>query len=302
MPSISFSKAEFDTLFPSEQACIEHLVRIRNLSERCAVCSTFGRWSPQSHGVWRHECGHLRSPRAGTIFNATKVPLRDQFYAMLLLSNSTLCLSESFISRHFGLSPRSSLKMLNRIRLQMALLEPEATLGGDGEPVYVDEVLLKVRGLYGENMAVVVLGMRDRFYLRLVVVGRRSQSEIFKIIDKYIHPSSILVTDKWSGYFALAKRGWKHTMIDHSREWKNSDGYTHTNIDGVFSHVRRFLHKNNERKNIWKLLIHFQFIFNRRENRRQCFFDLISSFPKIDEREKKALELRTDPALELLHE
>lgn len=181
----------------------------------------------------------------------------------------------------------------------MALLEPEVTLGGDGESVYVDEVLLKTRSENGEIIPIVVLGMRDHFFLKLVIVETRSQERIFSCIKKYVHPDSLIVTDKWSGYLSLARHNWRHTMIDHSREWKNADGYTHTNIDGVFSHVRRFLHNNIDRRNIWMFLAHFQFIFNRRNDRRQCFLEMISRFPIIDEEKKKLIAARTDLAFRL---
>jgi Zn ribbon nucleic-acid-binding protein len=74
---------EFDAWFAAEDACRQYLVKLRWPGGfRCPRCSSADSW-PTKRGLMHcKQCGHQASITSGTIFHATRSPLRLWFKAM----------------------------------------------------------------------------------------------------------------------------------------------------------------------------------------------------------------------------
>jgi transposase-like protein len=62
-----------------------------------------------------------------------------------------------------------------------------------------------------------------------IVVENRNNDTLKALILKYVRPGSIVVTDGWKGYSEFKRNDlFSHSMVNHSVEYVNSEGY-HTN-------------------------------------------------------------------------
>ncbi len=223
------------------------------------------------------------------MFYRSHLPLLQAYYGLLLFSNMNLGLRTGFIQQHFGLHFVRTVGFIARMRRQAALLEDTLLMGGHDKIVYIDEMLLNVRrlqdGHYNRGrFGLIIFGMRCDQRIQLFVLPERSQEWTRRVIEAYVAPGSTIVTDAFSGYNWLRYSNWHHAVVNHRREWKNSDGFHHGPIDAIFGQLRRFLRGTvflHCSDNIWEYLREFQFRFNRRWDPDRRFLDLIDHCPTM---------------------
>ncbi|KRH94676.1 putative transposable element, partial [Pseudoloma neurophilia] len=78
-----------------------------------------------------------------------------------------------------------------------------------------------------------VLGLVERTKERkmiLIPVKKRDSVTLLQIIKKYVHPQSVIYTDKWRGYNDLKNHFRDHKTVNHSKYFKDPDTGVHTNI------------------------------------------------------------------------
>lgn len=66
----------------------------------------------------------------------------------------------------------------------------------------------------------------------LACVEERSTEALLPLIKEWILPGTLIVSDGWKAYTNLSKHGYQHSVVNHSKEWKNSDGHTTNKIEG----------------------------------------------------------------------
>ena len=120
--------------FPDEEACIEHLERVRwGGDAHCPLCgglkvarkadsNRLGRWNC-------HDCKSSFNVLSGTIFQKTKLPLQKWFLAIGLIVNAKKSLSSCQLARDLELNQKSAWFLLQRIRASMAAGERELLQG-----------------------------------------------------------------------------------------------------------------------------------------------------------------------------
>ncbi len=74
-----------------------------------------------------------------------------------------------------------------------------------------------VLGIYVSNLECKFSRLRDR-----------SGSTLIPIIEKYVEPRSVIVTDLWDGYNLLSTRGFIHETVNHTENYVNPDTGYHT--------------------------------------------------------------------------
>ena len=55
----------------------------------------------------------------------------------------------------------------------------------------------------------------------LVAVEKRDEQTLLPIIQKWIEPGTIIVSDCWKAYSKLETHGYEHRTVNHSREFVN---------------------------------------------------------------------------------
>lgn len=214
--------------------------------------------------------------RTGTVFEDSKIELRHWCYAFWRASTSKKGVSALEIHRHTGLSYKSCLFLLNRIRFAMADSAPDM-LGPGGGDVEVDEVYI---GGKPRNPGVSKRGRGTKKACVLAMVERGGSvktkpvanvtGKTFKsIVRANVDKSARILTDENSSYLGLAaefERG--HESTKHSaREYVRGDVHSNT-IEGFFSIVKRGIdgiYHSVSKEHLHRYLSEFEFRYNNRQ-------------------------------------
>lgn len=66
----------------------------------------------------------------------------------------------------------------------------------------------------------------------MFAVDGRSEATLLPIIETFVEKGTTIISDCWKAYTNLEKHGYKHSLVNHSKEFVNKDG-DHTNkIEG----------------------------------------------------------------------
>ena len=79
-------------------------------------------------------------------------------------------------------------------------------------------------------------------------VEDRSEKTLVSLIQKWIKPQSVIISDCWKGYINLNRYGYIHETVNHSKEFVNEEG-AHTNkIEGHWRQLKSSLPTHGRRK------------------------------------------------------
>jgi transposase len=281
----------FNRRFPTEDSCLEHLMRTR-FGERltCFKCqkqATYYRVKKRRSYECEH-CGYQVYPTAGTPFESTRTPLRNWFYVMFLFCASRNGVAAKEVQRQLGVTYKTAWRMCNLIRKYMGYVDGDYPMGGPGKTVEIDETLIGGKdegmGPIGDKAQVVGMVERGGDVLTRVVTDRSANTLIPNVV-KFVKPGSRIVTDEWSGYNSLTERhGYEHKTVDHSaKEYVRGDAHTNT-IDGFWSNVKRGISGTYvwvSQKHLQTYLREFEYRHNLRQHPDLMFDCLLQAFPQV---------------------
>lgn len=223
-------------------------------------------------------CGRQTSLLAGTIFHGSKLPLVVLFrivYMIVAEKNGTNAMA---ISRQLGVSHRTALLWVRKVRSVMER-RPRERLSG---VIQVDESIVggKAEGTRGRQLGphqalIMVLaednGERGMGRVRLEQIQHATEEELSAVIEKNVERGSHVVTDAWKGY-TIGKSGYSH----EPRNVKRSGKPAHESLPLVHlvaSLLKRFtgamLHGSWTQRWLPMLLAEFEFRLNRRRSKRR---------------------------------
>ena len=283
---------EFQKRFPTEDVCLEHLMRTR-FGERltCFKCqkqATYYRVKARRSFECEH-CGYQVYPTAGTPFESTRTPLRDWFYVMFLFCASRNGVAAKEVQRQLGVTYKTAWRMCNLIRKYMGYVDGDFPLGGPGKTVEADETFIggkEHHGKSGPGDKAIVFGIVERGgdVLTRHVLGR-TQAEVIPHMQQYVKKGSKVYTDDWVGYLALTERaGFEHESVNHSaKEHVRDDVHTNT-IEAFWANVKRGIKGTYvwvSRKHLQTYLREFEYRHNLRQTPYLMFDCLLQAFPKV---------------------
>jgi transposase len=158
---------EFERRFPTEDSCLDHLMRTR-FGERftCFKCLKEARYyRVKSRRCYECErCGYQVYPTAGTPFEKTRTSLRDWFFVMFLFTASRNGVAAKEVQRQIGVTYKTAWRMCREIRKYMGYVDGDHTLGGEGGSgvVELDHAFVGGKDRIGKGDKAVVLGMIER--------------------------------------------------------------------------------------------------------------------------------------------
>jgi transposase-like protein len=213
--------------------------------------------------------------RTGTVFEDSKADLRHWCFAFWRASTSKKGVSALEIHRQTGLSYKTSLFMLHRIRYAMADSAP-APLGTGGGDVEVDETYVGGKPRYpgvrkkgrGTSKQCVVALVERGGSVKARPVANVTGNTLKGLIRDNVHKSARILTDENRSYCGIGnnfERGHAHTK--HSlKQYVVGDVHSNT-VEGFFSIVKRGLngiYHSVSKEHLHRYLAEYEFRYNLR--------------------------------------
>ena len=275
---------EFLDWFPTEEACLTHLERLRwpdgFVCPRCGSVADAYRAS-RTRLVCRN-CKHQSTVTAGSIFDKTRTPLRIWLAAVWYVTNQKQGVSALGLQRVLGLgSYQTAWTMLHRLRRAMVCQGREQLKG----LVEVDEAYLSLTdrlnpssgarckgGVTKVLIAIAVEKLQPKGFgrIRMHRIARRGAAELVPFVQDAVEPGTHLHTDGSAAYLPLRDLGYKlqQTVM------LGSDVPAHEPLPGVHrvaALVKRWIlgthHGAVQPDQLDSYLDEFVFRFNRRTSR-----------------------------------
>lgn len=227
--------------------------------------------------LWRcRGCKRQFTVRIGTVFEESRIPLRHWCFAFWRACSSKKGVSALQISRETGLSYKSALFMMHRIRYAMAddYSEP-AKLSGTVE---VDETYVggkprnkgthNKRGAGTKKTPVVALVQRDGD-VRTWPIEKVTVNNLQSAIREHVDSGSRIMTDESFAYVGIGEHfdGGHHTVKHTAKEYARGDVFTNT-AESFFARVKRAMYgtfHSVSKRHLHRYLTYMEFLHNTRK-------------------------------------
>ena len=208
---------EFDEWFPTEEACMEYVERVRwPEGFHCPVCGGRVGWRTARGQLRCSECQRQTSPTAGTILTGTRKSLRTWFQAMWYVTNQKQGVSALGLQRVLGFgSYQTAWSWLHKLR--RAMVRP----GRDrlAVEVEVDETYVggTERGAVGrqtkkKSIVAIAAEVRGRGTgrIRMARVDDVSADSLVSFVRASVCEGTVVRTDGWRAYNGIVPYGYDH--------------------------------------------------------------------------------------------
>jgi transposase-like protein len=226
--------------------------------------------------LWRcRDCKEQFSVRIGTVYEESRLPLKNWAYAFWRGATSKKGVSALEIKRHCQISYKSALFLMNRIRFAMAPDVPTVPpLSGDVE---CDELYIggkpRVKGVSkrgrGTSKTPVFVAVQRGGNIHRRVVADVTGKTLKAAIRECVDPRSRILTDEHTAYKGIGNEfAGGHETVNHgSKEYARGDVNTNT-AESSNALVRRGIigvYHNVSREYLHRYLWQFDFLWNGRK-------------------------------------
>lgn len=307
MPKVASKKTDLEARIPlacaDEGAAVDFLEQRRGWNADadavCPKCGVVGEsrrmkakdGSRNARFLWR--CGACKQQftvRVGTIMEDSPIPLRHWCLAFYRACASKKGVSALQIQRETGLTYKSALFLMHRIRWAMAPAnEQEPKLGANGEVVEFDETYVggrprrfsmapgggrkKGKGYdFSKRKTPVVGGVERDGRVKARVVQNVTRGELEKHVAAMVDPAAHLMTDEAHAYRRIAKQFAGHDAVNHGLgeyvRYEADGSVTTTNrIEGFWAGLKRQIngtHHAVSKKHLHRYVSESEFKYNNR--------------------------------------
>jgi transposase-like protein len=271
----------FDSLFdlmdafPNEQTCIDHLRSIR--------------WKGAQPGQRIYhfsdgktfKCGDCRerfSIKVGTIFEATKLPLRKWFIAVWMATNHPKGLASTTLAKDLKITQKSAWFVMHRLRHAARTKSFNAPLKGtvETDTTFVGgkernkHAADRKGGTQGGAGKAVVLGVIERDgELRAEHVVDTKATTIHTYVKANVEKKSALMTDEDGSFVGMDGHFDVHSVNHSAGEYVRMGGHVHINsMESVWALLKRQIygiHHWVSDKHLRRYVAEMTWRFNRRD-------------------------------------
>ena len=234
------SRPEFQRLFPDDAACAAYLEKARwGDGFACPHCGTAGEpfHFENRPGVLR--CRKCRQNTGLTVGTVMERPNQDRIGGQ---PKNHVEVDETWVGgRTRGEGRGVHHKVLVSCAIEVRHRKPGTKLDNQKDGRYAGRV-------------------------RLAVVLDRSAESLCGFVESTVAPGSLIVTDDWSGYAGLGKRGYEHFAVAECGDPEVAEQYLPI-IQLVFANLKTWLigiHHGVSHQHLQAYLNEFTFRFNRR--------------------------------------
>ncbi len=291
---------EFTNKFNTEEACREHLFKMR--WENGFVCSKCGcsiYYYISTRKLYECTgCHYQASVTVGTVMEKTHIKLKIWFWAIYLVGKDKRGISATMLSRELDISYKAAWFMLHRIRKAMADRDSSYTLNGiiELDDAYFGAPEEGGKRGRGTTKTKVVVGLslnskNQPQYLKMQIVNNLKKETIADFAHKYIEEGSSISSDAYRSYNQLVKEGYKlEAKVFNPKENSEHLKWLHTIVSNAKAFVNGTFHGLDE-KHLQQYLNEFCFRFNRRRFSGELFNRIVNACiksPKFTYTELKA--------------
>lgn len=231
--------------------------------------------------LWRcYGCKRQFTVRIGTVYEDSPIPLRIWCHAFWRACSSKKGVSALQIKRETGVSYKSALFLMHRIRLAMRIdpttprklsgtVEADETFVG-GKPRYRGTQRGPRKAKFGHaSVKPPVFAVVERGgEVRAAVITSVTKDNLAANLRRFVDLRSRLITDEERGYMAIGPEfeGGHDTVKHSSYEYVRGDVHTNT-IEGFFSLIKRGIYGTYHavsRKHLHRYVDEFAFRYNTR--------------------------------------
>lgn len=215
------SMHDFVQRYHDEESCVAALIRMRwPDGTRCPKCrgERLHRMSTR-RCLQCSRCRTQLSITAGTILEATKLPLRKWFLALYLVASNKQGISAMSLGKHIGISRVSAWHMLHKIRsamgerdlfyrLQGRVCVDEGYVGGG-----IQSANQSARSVERKSPIIAMVeerGPNQTGYIHIEPTRYVDAEACHGIILENVRPGSVIRTDGWTSYCGIAQKGYDH--------------------------------------------------------------------------------------------
>ena len=264
---------------PDEQSAIDHFTAIR--WKHGAFCPHCGATKVYHFkDVRTHKCGECRkrfSIKVGTIFEDSKIGLREWMLAVWLITSHKKGIASTQLAKDIGVTQKTAWFMLHRLRYAAQTKSFNRPLDGEIE---ADETFIggkeknkhaskRTGGKQGGKGKAAVLGILKRDgELRTGTLANLSARNVQGAVRQNVEPGALILTDEHRSFQGLASDYIHHT-VNHSAGEYVRKFYIHTNgIESVWALFKRQIigtHHWLSPKHLSRYLNEMTWRFNQRE-------------------------------------
>ena len=295
------SLSDFLRQYGSEEQCREALFRWRwPEGFRCPVCGHDGYCEITTRQLYQcRHCHHQASLTAGTIFEATNLPLTTWFLAMYLLTQSKSGLSALAMSRQLGISYNATWRLKHKLMQAMKERDDTRPLTGI---VQLDDAYWggerrggkRGRGAPNKIPFVAAVATTEAGHptsMRLSPVAGFRTDEIDRWARKHLRAESLVVSDGLQCFGGVAGAGCQHEPVITGSGPASVSEPRLTWVNTMIGNVKKSIHGTYHaigHKHLPRYLAEFCYRFTRR-------FDLEAMLPRLG-----YIAVRTPPMPERL--
>ena len=287
------SFVEFENRFPDSPACLEYLFQQKfGHNPRCPKCNlpaSFQRARSGNHFVASCCFDSKIYPLKGTIYSRSNLPLLKWFRCILYFTNSASGVSSDFISSQLGVSVKAAVRMAQLIRGQLTAIDRGVTLGLGGRTIYVDETTINSISRRGRKNGVKlrILAATDgnEFVAIPIAKGRfaANRNLLFDQCDAgtRLEVRQSMTRQKLCDYRKI------HRVAGHEVDIAaNPELPDYHYLTAFMVALKRFILQSHiwvSEAHLESYIGHFAFLYRRRSNGHQAFWDAISNVPGAGE-------------------
>lgn len=235
--------------------------------------------------LWRcRTCNKQFTVRVNSVYEDSPIPMRHWAYAFWKACSSKKGVSALQIKRETGLTYKSALFMMHRIRWAMApdaasapvlgkgsgILEADETYVG-GKPRYKNQHGQGFRRghVEGSGKAPIFAIVERGGDIRSFAPADVTSANVARILAENADHNTYLMTDQSPVYTSAGRRFMRHFSVNHSRSEYAREGGIHSNtIESAFSLLKRGImgtFHNVSRKHLHRYVAEFDFRWNHRK-------------------------------------
>lgn len=291
---MKYTLKQFQKEFKTDDDCLDTIMAIRYRDNTCPKChkkTKFHRITGRKQYACQY-CGHHVAPCAGTVFEKSRTPLTDWFYAMYLFTSTRHGVPAKELERQLGVTYKTAWRMAHKLRELMQSSDDHSPLEGHVE---MDESYFggKYRGKrrkgyhagHPKNYKTSVFGMVQRDGLvKTGIVQETNRVVLQPHIDRHVLWGTTISTDEAGAYMHLGGLSYEHGVVRHKREQYKNDIYHTNTIEGYWSRLKnsiRGTHIHVSKKYLNRYLAEFAYRYNhRKECNATIFYRLLAGLAK----------------------